>query len=100
MELCRELLEVIYIDEPQLSFGHDQTCDHPKDGLYLYGPHRGPARTREVSIGVIGTKDGLSYFRSWAIAAGGFVAVRRARRPIKRTDCTSQIFRGWKKPSA
>jgi len=35
MELPREILEVIHIAEPQLSFGHGQTCDHPKDGLYL-----------------------------------------------------------------
>lgn len=87
MELSREFLEVIHIDEPQLSFGHGQTCDHPKDGLYLYGPHSGPTRTREVSIGVIGTKDGLSYFRSWAIAAGGFVPVP----PRKKTDKENRL---------
>jgi hypothetical protein len=87
MDLPKEFLKVIHIDEPQLSFGHGQTCDHPKDGLYLYGPHRGPARTREVSIGVIGTKDGFSYFRSWAIAAGGFVAVP----PRKKTDKENRL---------
>jgi hypothetical protein len=37
-------LNVIHIDEPDLSFGHGQTCDHPKDGLFLYGPHSAPAR--------------------------------------------------------
>ena len=34
MDLPKKLLKVIHIDEPELSFGHGQTCDHPKDGLY------------------------------------------------------------------
>src|SRR5215470_12137769 len=82
MDLPKESLKVIHIDEPDLSFGHGQTCDHPKDGLFLYGPHNAPARSREVSLGVIGTKDGLSYFRNWSISLGGFVAVP----PPKKTD--------------
>jgi hypothetical protein len=87
MELRREFLKVIYIDEPQLCFGQRQTCDHPKDGLFLYGPHSGPTRPREVSVGVIGTKDGLSYFRNFAIALGGFVAVP----PRKKTDKENRL---------
>ena len=42
---AKESLKVIHIEEPELSFGHGQTCDHPKDGLFLYGPHSGPTRT-------------------------------------------------------
>jgi hypothetical protein len=87
MELPKENLKVIHIDEPELSFGHGQTCDHPKDGLFLYGPHSGPDAPREVSVGVIGTKDGLSYFRSWAIALGGFVPVP----PRKKTDKENRL---------
>jgi hypothetical protein len=87
MELIEKSPEVIYIEEPELSFGHGQTCDHPKDGLFLYGPHGAPARSREVSVGVIGTKDGLSYFRNWAIALGGFVAVP----PRKKTDKENRL---------
>ncbi|HUZ46749.1 MAG TPA: hypothetical protein VMW54_08935 [Terriglobia bacterium] len=82
MDLPENPLEVIHIEEPALSFGHSQTCDHPKDGLFLYGPQAGPPRTREVSVGVIGTRNGLSYFRNWAIGLGGFVAVP----PPKKTD--------------
>jgi hypothetical protein len=72
MELPENPSKVIHIDEPELSFGHGQTCDHPKDGLFLYGPHSAPVRSREVSVGVIGTKDGLSVFselghRSWRL---------------------------------
>jgi hypothetical protein len=75
MELPEKSLEVVYIREPDLSFGYGQTSDHPKDGLFLYGPHSGPARPKEISIGVVGTDKGLSYFRNWAIRLGGFVAV-------------------------
>ena len=82
MNLPEKSLHIIHIDEPDLSFGHGQTCDHPKDGLFLYGPHSAPARARDVSVGVIGTKDGLSYFRNWAIKLGGFVPVP----PRKKTD--------------
>ena len=46
-----------------------------------------PVRSREVSVGVIGTKDGLSYFRNWAIALGGFVAVP----PPKKTDKENRL---------
>lgn len=75
MDLPEKSLEVAYIPEPGLAFGHGQTSDHPKDGLFLYGPHSASARSKDVSIGVIGTKDGLSYFRNWAIRLGGFIAV-------------------------
>lgn len=75
MELPEKPFEVTYIREPELSFGHGQVSDHPKDGLFLYGPHSGPVRSKEVSIGVIGTHNGLSYFRNWAIRLGGFIAV-------------------------
>ena len=76
-----------------------QKSDHPKDGLFLYGPHAGPARSREISVGVIGTKEGLSYFRNWAIRLGGFVAVP----PPKKTDKEHRLhlsnFPGSKRPS-
>jgi hypothetical protein len=75
MDLPGKSLEVVYIKEPNLSFGFGQTSDNPKDGLFLYGPHSGPARSKEVSVGVIGTKEGLLYFRNWAIRFGGFIAV-------------------------
>jgi hypothetical protein len=81
MELQRKTLEVVYIPEPELVFGHGQKSDHPKDGLVLYGPHSRPARS-EVSIGVLGTEAGLTYFRNWAVRLGGFVEVP----PRKKTD--------------
>ncbi len=75
MELPGKSLNVVYFKEPDLSFGHGQISDHPKDGLFLYGPHCAPKRSKEISVGVLGTKLGLSYFRNWAIRIGGFVKV-------------------------
>ena len=75
MELSEKSLQLTYIKEPGLVFGYGQISDHPKDGLFLYGPHSGPSRSKDISIGVIGTKTGLSYFRNWAISLGGFIAV-------------------------
>lgn len=83
MEIAEKSLPVIYIEEPDLSFGHGQTSDHPKDGLFLYGPHAAPARSKEVVVGVIGTKDGLSYFRKWAIAFGGFISIPAPKKTDK-----------------
>lgn len=75
MSIDPSKIELIYLDEPELMFGHGQTTDHPKDGLFLYGPHSAPKSGTEISVGVIGTSDGLKYFRRWATGAGGFVAV-------------------------
>jgi hypothetical protein len=72
---AKQSFQAIYIPEPDLSFGHGQTSDHPKDGLFLYGPHSAATRSKEISIGVIGTNEGLGYFRNWAIRMGGFIAV-------------------------
>ena len=59
-------LIVDHLDEPELDFRHDQRSHHPKDGLFLYGPHDGPRTPREVRIGVVGTTDGIGHFRSWS----------------------------------
>jgi hypothetical protein len=66
MELPEQSLELIYLPEPRLEFGYRQTCAHPKDGLFLYGPHNRPANAKEIRIGVIGTPAGIAHFRSWA----------------------------------
>lgn len=59
-------LEVKHFDEPGLEFDHRQVTPHPKDGLFLYGPHEGPKKAREVNIGVIGTAAGIAFFKTYA----------------------------------
>ena len=75
MELPEQTSKVLYIEEPKLGFGHGQTCDHPKDGLYLYGPHSAPGRTVMINLGVVGTATGIGHFRSKLAEIESFVEV-------------------------
>ncbi|MBX9692069.1 MAG: hypothetical protein K2Z81_06780, partial [Cyanobacteria bacterium] len=59
-------LRVVHLKEPDLEFGYDQTTSHPKDGLFLFGPHNKPKKAQVVRLGVIGTSEGIGHFRSWA----------------------------------
>jgi hypothetical protein len=66
MKFDETSLTVLHIPEPPLEFSYGQTCPYPKDGLYLYGPHRKPSKPPYISVGVIGTAAGVEHFRSWA----------------------------------
>jgi hypothetical protein len=77
-------LEVLHFDEPLLEFAFEQTTPHPKDGLFLYGPHSKAKKTREVRIGVIGTPAGINYFQQWAKRIGGRVDVPPPGRAEKK----------------
>jgi hypothetical protein len=66
MEFAEQTLPVQHFSEPVLEFAFGQTTAHPKDGLFLYGPHSKAKKTREIRIGVIGTSSGISHFRAWA----------------------------------
>jgi hypothetical protein len=68
-------LQVLHFNEPLLEFGFKQTTPHPKDGLFMYGPHARAKKTREVRVGVIGTQAGITYFRDWAKRIKGHVNV-------------------------
>ena len=57
-------LPVVYVPESDLGFGYDQKSDNPKDGLYLFGPADGPSRA-EITVGVVGTVNGINHFKSW-----------------------------------
>jgi len=58
-------LRVEHFDEPQLEFAFSQRSPHPKDGLFLYGPHAKAKKSREIRVGVVGTTDGIAHFRAW-----------------------------------
>jgi hypothetical protein len=75
VDLPEQSSEIIYIEEPELGFGHGQTCDYPKDGLYLYGPHSAPDRQVTINVGVVATPKGLEYFGSKLDEINGFVPV-------------------------
>src|ERR1044071_5403466 len=68
-------LQVLHFDEPLLEFAFKQQTAHPKDGLFLYGPHSRAKKTRELRIGLIGTQDGINHFRTWVERIKGLVEV-------------------------
>src|ERR1700733_1702250 len=66
MEFPERSLQILHFFEPALEFAYQQITAHPKDGLFLYGPHNKPSKTKEIRIGVIGTAAGITHFRAWA----------------------------------
>lgn len=89
---------LIHLPEPALSFGFGQSTDHPKDGLYLYGPHKADDRNKVITIGVIGTTEGLEYFRRWGRSVLGDVLVPPPKRRTRNIVSISAIFRGCLRP--
>jgi hypothetical protein len=65
MKFPENSLRVVHCNEPSLEFGFGQSTTHPKDGLFLYGPHKTSKRIKEVKLGVVGTSSGINLFRSW-----------------------------------
>lgn len=49
----------IHMKEPRQSFGHDQCAEHPKDGLFLFGPVASGQNPARMDVGVIATPAGL-----------------------------------------
>lgn len=70
--MSREKLKVIV--EPQLEFAHGQCEEHPKDGLFLYGPQDVAAAGGVLRFGLIGTSEGIELFRKFEKLIGSYVA--------------------------
>ncbi|MER8472741.1 hypothetical protein NKH23_25565 [Mesorhizobium sp. M1328] len=66
MRFPEKSLQVEHFHEPELEFAFSQRSPHPKDGLFLYGPHAKGKKTREISVGVVGTTEGIGHFRAWS----------------------------------
>lgn len=67
--------QLLHIPEPRLEFAYGQTAEHPRDGLFLYGPAAKEASPVAIEYGVIATKAGLELFNRWA---------KRVAQPIYR----------------
>ena len=50
MKFAETSLIVEHLHEPELEFAYGQPSPHPKDGLFLYGPHARAKKTREMSV--------------------------------------------------
>jgi hypothetical protein len=65
---------MVHIPEPALAFGFGQTAEHPKDGLFLYGPPAFSQNPARMDIGVIGTQQGVARYERWVKSLGSAIA--------------------------
>lgn len=64
---------LVQLPEPLLSFGFGQQMEHPKDGLFLFGPLADNVNPAEMRIGIIGTADGIACFHEWTNRIRGHI---------------------------
>lgn len=57
---------LIPVAEPRLAFHYGQELEHPKDGLFLFGPLDDRAHPAQLRFGVIGTPDCIARFYRWS----------------------------------
>lgn len=69
--MMRKQLQLL--DEPLLEFAHGQCEEHPKDGLFLYGPPVAASRNGVLRFGLIGTAQGIKLFREWEKQVVGYI---------------------------
>ena len=62
-----------FVPETQLEFAHGQCEEHPKDGLFLYGPLASPVSGGVLKYGVIGTDQGIELFAKWRKSVQGYI---------------------------
>jgi hypothetical protein len=65
----------VVLEEPRLEFRHGQFLEDPHDGLSLFGPYGVDvsAHPKNLTIGVIGTKQGIAAFNQWCKVVRGAV---------------------------
>jgi len=67
--------QLVHVPEPALTFGFGQTAEHPKDGLFLFGPPASNQNPARMDVGVIGTPKGLARYENWVRTIGSTIAV-------------------------
>ncbi len=85
----------IHLDEPKLMFGHDQTAEHPKDGLFLFGPVDSNQNPVRMDVGVIGTPVGLQKYLKWVSSIERFIDVPPPNPKRKRNDANTFVWPGF-----
>src|SRR3954452_21541465 len=85
----------IHIEEPRLAFGHDQTADHPKDGLFLFGPVASNQNPARMDVGVIATPAGLEKYSKWVASIERFIDVPAPNLKRKRNDANTFVWPGF-----
>ena len=73
--------ELIYIEEPNMLFGHAQKCADARDGLALFGPLN---KLYGIKSGVVGTKQGLKIFQQF---------LKKIQKPVYNENMVGQTPR-------
>src|SRR5258707_1247498 len=56
----------LHIPEPRLIFGHAQSDEYTRRGLYLYGPLHDTEMPGPIRYGFVGTPEGLHLLHGWS----------------------------------
>lgn len=75
--------EAVLLKEPRLEFRYGQCLEDPHDGLSLFGPYglEVSSHPNNLTIGVIGSPDGVRAFNQWCRVARGPIYPGEARDP-------------------
>lgn len=65
---------LLLLPEPQLEFAHGQLEEHPKDGLFLYGPAARGEHSETMKIGIIGPSDLLALLDDFGTLVTGYTS--------------------------
>jgi hypothetical protein len=78
---------LIFIKEPQLTFGYSQKMEDPRDGLTLFGPYTRSTSSGQLSVGVIGPERQRSFVIDY---------LRKIHKPVvsKEADVARPFFPG------
>lgn len=81
---------LIHVPERALAFGFGQTAEHPKDGLFLFGPTASNQNPARMDVGVIGTPQGIARYEHWVKMLGSTIAA-----PTKGKDENKMMWPGF-----
>lgn len=59
--------ELFFLNEPELSFGHNQRTSDPRDGLMLFGPHDHDKIKGQINIGIVGCEAQRNHLKSYLL---------------------------------
>lgn len=57
--------KLIHIEEPKLTFGHDQKMEDPRDGLTLFGPYTQKQHNGAINVGIIGPQTQRDFVKKY-----------------------------------
>src|SRR6185312_1826413 len=78
--------KLIMVSEPKLAFRYGQAAEHPRDGLFLFGPIDDRQHPPQLRYGIIGPAMAVGRFKAWA---------ERARGPLPPADTTKAHHTAW-----